>query len=211
MAGLASKALRVAVGRALWEGKRQIRRGYRRIGVTGLVFIAAVAASGPIWLQWRHAGLRLEEAQHALQVAEAQNPALEQQNPGDVDVGRQRLQEFDQLLPAHDHIPDTLQDIFRLADTEGLTLQRGDYKVEPDDQGGFVRYRMTLPVKGDAQAIYRFIRSALEAHKTLALDSIQFRRERIESRDVEARIQWELLTRPREPGSDRGTPTGGQA
>jgi hypothetical protein len=58
-----------------------------------------------------------------------------------------------------------------------------------------LRYRMTLPVKGDAQAIHQFMAAALKAHKTLALDAVQFKRERIESGEIEARIQWVLLTR----------------
>jgi hypothetical protein len=47
---------------------------------------------------------------------------------------------------------------------------------------------------GDAQAIHQFM-AALKAHKTLALDAVQFKWERIESSEIEARIQWVLLTR----------------
>jgi len=62
---------------------------------------------------------------------------------------------------------------------------------------------MTLPVQGDAGAIRRFMLAALLAHKTLALESVQFKRDRAATAEVEARIQWVLLTRlPGVPGAE---------
>jgi hypothetical protein len=78
-------------------------------------------------------------------------------------------------------------------------LARGDYRAQPDLQGGFMRYRMSLPVKGDAPAVLKLMQAALQSHKTLALESVQFKRARIESADVEVRLQWVLLTRLPEP------------
>jgi hypothetical protein len=54
---------------------------------------------------------------------------------------------------------------------------------------------MSLPVQGEAQAIYRFISLALRKHETLALNNVQFKRAGIESKKVEAQIQWVLFTR----------------
>ena len=209
MAGIASTVVRTVLERGLWEGRRACRRLLRRFGGAGLAFAFGLAAVIPAWLQWRYAADQLAKTRQTVRLAAEREPQAERaETANGADIGRLRLRQFENHLLPHDNIPDTLQDLFRLADTENLTLQRGEYKVEPDEPGGFVRYRMILPVKGDAQAIYRFIQSALEAHKALALDSVQFRRERIESKDVEARIQWVLLTRLPAAGAGRAMVVG---
>jgi hypothetical protein len=43
-------------------------------------------------------------------------------------------------------------------------------------------------------AIQSFVAAALRNHSSLAVESVQFRRERLASPLVEARIQWLLLT-----------------
>ena len=88
----------------------------------------------------------------------------------------------------------TLIDI-ALAAANGLVLKRGTYRPQPEPQGGYLRYRMTLPVTGQATAIQQFIKAALKAQRSLSLESVQFKRERGESSVVEAHIQWSLLTR----------------
>lgn len=85
-------------------------------------------------------------------------------------------------------------------------MQRGSYRPQVDVAGGFLRYRMTLPVKGSGPAIQRFMQTALRKQKTLALDSVQFKRARIGSSDIEARIEWLMLTRlPAADGAIAGT------
>ncbi len=106
----------------------------------------------------------------------------------------QDLEKFQNYLLPHEDIPDTLRDLIILAQDQQLMLARGEYKSQVDARGQFLRYQMTLPVLGDAKAVEKFILSALAQHKTLSLDSVQFKRERIESKDVEAKIEWTLLT-----------------
>jgi hypothetical protein len=107
----------------------------------------------------------------------------------------QDLEKFQNYLLPHGDIPDTLRDLIMLAQDQQLLLARGEYKSQVDARGQFLRYQMTLPVQGDAKAVEKFILSALAQHKTLSLDSVQFKRERIESKDVEAKIEWTLLTK----------------
>jgi hypothetical protein len=170
----------------------------RRIGWSGIALLVAVAVSLVVWRQWQDTEERLDQMRIAL--AAQPEPEPKAASAAFVTDGRERLEAFEAHLVPHKDIPDILQSIFRLAGAENLTLQRGEYKVEPDPYGGFIRYRMILPVKGDATAVYRLILAALSAHRALALDSIQFRRERIDASDVEAQIQWVLLTRLPELG-----------
>jgi hypothetical protein len=116
--------------------------------------------------------------------------------PHQVDNSNSRapLQAFEDFLIPHDEIPDVVQSLMALARSEHLELVRGEYKQQDVTLGGFMRYQMFLPVKGDAQAIYHFMNRALRAHQTLALNTIQFKREGIESKEVEAQIHWVLIT-----------------
>lgn len=177
--------------RLLWEVRRWSHIVLRRFGWVGISLVVGVLAIIPAWYQLQRATDQYTVAQKAL-VALGQAPMMPHQETRADAV--ERLKAFETLLLAREDIPDTLQSLFLLAEEEHLTLKRGEYKIDPDAFGGFDRYRMILPVKGDAQSIYRFMHSALLAHKALALESVQFRRERIESKDVEARIHWVLLT-----------------
>jgi hypothetical protein len=107
----------------------------------------------------------------------------------------QEIERFQAYLLPNEDVSEVLRLIIGLANREGLQLVRGEYKVVSDARGGFVRYKMTLPVQGGASKVEQFILNALAEHKTLALDSVQFKRERIDTSDVEARVEWVLMTR----------------
>ena len=113
--------------------------------------------------------------------------------PASADGSRQRVKLFDQQLLPHADIPTALQDLFNLAEDEQLVIARGDYRPQLDTQGGFLRYRMSLPVKGEARAVLRFLHKALRTQKALALESVQFKREHAGASEVEARLQLALL------------------
>lgn len=108
---------------------------------------------------------------------------------------KNELERFQAYLLPHEDIPEVLSLMIGLAASEGLQLAKGEYKVQVDQRGKFVRYRMSLPVQGDATKIEQFIHKALVQHKTLALEAVQFKRERIDALGVEAKIDWVLLTK----------------
>jgi len=188
----------VLLERCGWETLHHGRRLLRRMGWGGIALVAAAGVSLLAWLQWQQSEERLDQMRVVLAAQPGPEPNTDKPAAPAMD-GRERLRAFEAHLVPHEEIPNVLQNLFRLADAENLTLQRGEYKVEPDSNGGFIRYRMILPVNGGSSAVYRFIQAALLAHGALALDSVQFRRERIDAQNVEARIQWILLTRLPEP------------
>lgn len=178
--------------RAAWELHRALRKSWRRFGVSGVaVAIAALLAlaAGDLHLIQSERRARAETQLHAQPAQTERRPLLPRAN------ARLQLKAFEDYLPRHAEIPTVIQDLIALAESEGLLLARGDYKPQPDHQAGLMRYRMTLPVKGEAAAIHRFMLAALKANRTLALESVQFKRERSDSGELEARIQWVLLTR----------------
>lgn len=119
---------------------------------------------------------------------------------------RAHLLAFEKHLLAHDAIAQAVQDLLRNAEDQGLLIERGDYESQADPQGEFLRFRMNLPVKGPAQAVHRFIKAALLAQPQLALDGIRFKREGVQTGDIEAQLSWVLFTRtPAHGASGRGS------
>jgi len=162
----------------------------RRFGKAGLLAFALGLVAVLCWGLQRDARRTLVEVERRL-ASDASVVKLPEDPRAE---SRSRVRVFETLLPPSDDIPQVLQDLLRLAEDEHLVLMRGDYHSQIDSAGGFLRYRMTLPIKGDSQAVLRFIRAALRAYPTLALESLQFSRERIDSGEIGARIQWVLMT-----------------
>lgn len=98
------------------------------------------------------------------------------------------------MLPAQDDIPDVLERLFELGLEERLLLSRGEYRPQTDEAGQLVRYRMTMPIKGNAASVQRFMERALAGNRSLVFESVQFRRDRIQAEQVEAIVQWTLIT-----------------
>lgn len=120
-------------------------------------------------------------------------PAREGAAPALDDAARYAL--FQSYLYPADAVPDVLKDLMSVADESGIVLSAGEYRREAEPVGGYLRYRISLPVVGEPDAVINFMLGAVRQQKSLALESANFHRERRDSRRVEARIQFVLLTR----------------
>jgi hypothetical protein len=54
---------------------------------------------------------------------------------------------------------------------------------------------VVTPIRGDARGVQQLIARALRSHRALTLKSVRFARERIETGQVEARVEWVVLVR----------------
>jgi len=108
---------------------------------------------------------------------------------------RQRLKAFEELLLPHEDIPMAIESLLRAAEEAGLSIRRAEYRAQPDTSGDFLRYRITLPVQGTAENVNQYLYAALLNQENLALESVQLKRANMNSANLEARIQWSLLTR----------------
>ena len=206
MAGLTWTPKNWAAQRLLWESRRRIQLFVWRFGWLGVLTLVCLLTSGAALLIEHQQVKSLNRARSAAAYSQTVQSIPSDVVKGDVgSKGVTRLQAFDAYLLPHDEIPHVLKNLISLATDSELLLARGEYKAQAEMQGGFLRYGMTLPVKGDPQAIHTFILTALAQNRTLALEGIQFKREQIESPEIEARIQWVLLTRL---PSDSHTATG---
>jgi uncharacterized iron-regulated membrane protein len=177
-------------GWKLRQWKARVRRSFGawEAILLGFLLIGILALGGVMYQQ------RLfEDWQTQTAALPAKNPVKVSALPLDSD--RQRLLAFEQHLLPHQDIPFALQDMLRLAEEEGLTIRHAEYRAQAEPRGGFMRYRINLPVQGKSETVNRYIYEALLAQKNLALESVQLKRETLESQNLEARIQWVLLTR----------------
>jgi len=196
MAGMSKWPIRHILQRAAWETARVMRAGYWRFGRWGMLMTASLGigfGASIVAVYQENVLRRLSPATTGMQASPAAVP-------GRPDAPRSpplrtRLRSFEEILVPHDEIPDTLKRLIALAGESGVVLSRGEYKPLADARGGFVRYRMTLPLKGDALAIHAFILTALEQNRSLALEEVRFKRERVNSTEIEARLQWVLFAR----------------
>ncbi|MDR2625136.1 MAG: hypothetical protein LBC37_02260 [Zoogloeaceae bacterium] len=188
------RGLRDAVPRSVWAIRQQWIASTRFLGVWGWsLLVTGVLALGALAvLNHQQGEARVWQSRYAAaQDARAADAAVQAPDPGD---GRQRLVAFEQLLLPHQDIPLALQDLLRLAEDDGLSIQRAEYQAQVDIRGAFTRYRINLPVRGTAEAVNRYIYAALLQQKNLALESVQLKRDTLDASGLEARIQWVLLT-----------------
>ncbi|WP_157539062.1 hypothetical protein [Hydrogenophaga flava] len=197
----------------VWTLRMGVRRLGRRCGVWGWINVALMAAllAGGAWLLWHDTVLANKQRElAALDAAQGRRDGV-----GDAllvassAAARRDLKAFDERLLAHRSLPQAIQDLLRSAEDQGLLIERGDYVTLVEAQGGFMRLRMNLPVKGPAQAVHRFIRSALLQQPQLALEGIRFKREGVQTGTVEAQLNWVLFTRLSEVPAPEAQPVRG--
>ena len=85
-----------------------------------------------------------------------------------------------------------LRRMFDAADRAGVELTQGEYRLTEIKDASPKRYQLSLPVSGGYPEIRAFVAQALNADPALALTAIQLRRERIESPDLEAQLNFTL-------------------
>ncbi|NVD69239.1 type 4a pilus biogenesis protein PilO [Duganella sp. BJB1802] len=169
----------------------QTRRLLRQAGPGAVAGIACALLA--VLAQWHATQLDQRQATLTRQLNAAARAAAAPHTPAPTAAGG--VAAFYAYLPAHEAIPDQLKELVKVAQQSGIALNKAEYKPEMDTKAGFLRYRITLPVKADYASVQTFIIGALQALPTLTLDSVAFKREQIESGEIDARIQFVLLVR----------------
>jgi Tfp pilus assembly protein PilO len=131
---------------------------------------------------------RLDELQQQIAKAREQraapaNDAKAPMTPSD------KLAAFYGFFPKTGELPDLLGKVFAAAKGQGLQLEHGEYRVIGDNAGGLTQYQLMLPVRGTYPQIRKFVDGAMTEVPTLALDSIQFDRQKVGDSAVEARVK----------------------
>jgi hypothetical protein len=187
--------------RVTWSTNWVARAVLRRVGVLGAVWCGILIVILVLMVFLLVQARKISELKMpSLIVAD-----LTTQDPSGAVVSMDsELSEFQNYLLNYADIPNALSDLIALAQANNLVLSRGEYQIALDARGKFIRYQMILPVRGEAIAVERFILEALAQHKTMALESVQFKREERSSKELEAKVQWVLLTQlPRVAGASQ--------
>lgn len=173
-----------------WE----TRRLWRKTGAAAAIGFTALVAA--ILAQWHTGTLHQQELALRRQLQTATRAAA--QPPAPVPTAAGGLNAFYSFLPAHSAIPEQLQTLVDIAARHKVPLAKAEYKAQHEPRAGFLRYQINLPVKAEYASVQAFMLDALQAMPALTLDSVAFKRERIDSGDIEARVQFILLVRKAE-------------
>ncbi|WP_019143020.1 type 4a pilus biogenesis protein PilO [Noviherbaspirillum massiliense] len=106
-----------------------------------------------------------------------------------------RVDAFYQYFPAKKATPDLLNTIYRAAAQQTIQLTQGEYRIQPSKVDKLLGYQVSLPVRGSYAQIRKFIVQVLREVPAASLDELSFKREAIDSTEVEAKVRLTLYLR----------------
>ena len=104
----------------------------------------------------------------------------------------EQLSEFYQLFPNEKGSVDLIGKIVAIAQSDGLDLDQGEYKVSHEKIGRLTRMQMTLPVKGEYQQIRKFLADIGTDIPVVSLEQVQFHRQKVGDPFVDTHIKLVL-------------------
>lgn len=105
----------------------------------------------------------------------------------------EQVARFYRLFPRNKDLPQCMEKIFASAQSQGIGLEQGEYKVTRDKEGRLVRFQMTFPVRGDYPRIRKFLTSLMADIPALSLQQVKFKRQKVGDAMVEANINFVLF------------------
>lgn len=160
----------------------------RRIGWPMLVTVALIIVSAIV-----HAVLIPAARQRTAESRQAitqfrQNSAESKQGQ----LLNARNQQFrDRLGPVGER-SESLKVLFAEAAAQGLTLSQADYHLLVDEDGGYQKLQITLPLKGAYPKVRSFVDAVLQKLPAASLDEMSFHRSSVKNPNVEARLKFTL-------------------
>jgi Tfp pilus assembly protein PilO len=104
----------------------------------------------------------------------------------------EQLTEFYRIFPGEKSSPQWLEKLLAVAETHGLAMDQGEYTATPDKTAKLVRFQITIPMKGEYLKIRKFLAALPTELPIIALESVQFQRQKIADPVVEAKIRLVL-------------------
>lgn len=105
------------------------------------------------------------------------------------------ISRFDRQLAGTPERSQLIRTLWLEAGREQVRLGKIDFREERDVAGGFVRLHLHVPASGTYPAIKRLAFGLMHSHPSLALDAIEFKRDRLEG-TLESELQLTFLMRP---------------
>ena len=92
-----------------------------------------------------------------------------------------------------------VQDLHQRAQTHGVELASGEYRLLPESGQRWQRYQITLPARGTELDVRRWVAESLNRWPSLALDEWSVSREQSVDENVQARVRWSFYLRQAAP------------
>lgn len=156
----------------------------------GVWIIAAALLGCGVYYAWQVRPLE-EQVVRVMQEALALNrlPVSRELDGNDPAM---QLAAFYRSFPRTSDLPDAMQTLNDAAQAEGLILEHGDYRLVQEPRKSYVRYEISLPVKGAYPQLRRFLAKVFADLPTLAVDEVQFTRTQVADALVECRLSLSL-------------------
>lgn len=169
------------------------RRWLRQFGWPGMVATGLLAMCGAMYFSAiQPAQASLEEARrNAVSMQERVKLAANGLNQSQL-TPTEQLTEFYRIFPDEKNLQPWLEKIFLVAQASGIRLDQGDYKVAREKTGKLMRFQMTLPVRSEYPQIRKFLSGLRSEIPIIALEHLQFERQKIGDSAVEAKITLAL-------------------
>lgn len=165
----------------------------QRLPLIALLLLAATAGAQLVLAPGRRAAIDDAEQRLARLERSARRAALARESGlASPEATRQRLLE---RFPTRRQLNAELGRLIALATSQGLEVERGDYRLLPGQDGLFDRYVLNLPVTGSYPLIRRYVAAARQAFPDLAVEDLSLRRETIASTEVEAQLRFVVFGR----------------
>lgn len=172
---------------------RARRRWLQLFGWPGVLAAGLLAACPAFYLSAIHpARVRLEDARTgAASVQERVRLAAKGLGGRELPPGEQ-LARFYAIFPKEKDLVPWLKKVFDLAQAQDIHLDEGEYKLVHDKVGKLSRFQMTLPVKSQYPQIRRYLNSLRAEVPVVALEHLQFERQKVSDPEVEAKLRLAL-------------------
>jgi hypothetical protein len=103
---------------------------------------------------------------------------------------------FFDSLPEEADVTDILASIYSIAEENGVDFKQAEYHL--NDKGRpLIEYGIVFPVQGEYAKIRFLISKVLVSHPAIALDQINFQRDKINSPILKAEIKLTLFLNPK--------------
>lgn len=165
----------------------------RRMGWTGVLAIGMLVMSTTFYFSViRPEQERLDMALQSVAVQQ-EKAALNSKSFSSARLStEEQLAEFYRRFPVEWKSPEWLEKLVALAENSGFRLNDGEYKATRDKASKLVRYQIALRVQGSYPQIRQFLNNLPAALPIVALENVQFERQKVGDMNVEARIKLVL-------------------
>lgn len=112
-----------------------------------------------------------------------------------LDDREKELGAFLDSLPAEQDVTDILASIYSIAEASGVEYKQAEYHLNDKDKPR-LEYGIVFPVQGEYSKIRLFVARVLADHPVIALDQINFQRDKINNPMLKAEIRLTLFLKP---------------